>query len=230
MPKKSVLLIKHSQNWSGDRCSAWFAKNGYDIRWCYPADGEDLPDPHHYTAAVVYGGRNSVNDPEAWIAKELDWLSRCLKSNCRYLGICFGGQLLAKLLGGTVAPHTDQITEVGFTRIEPTAHADSFFLPEAMQLFQWHKEGFTLPQSTVALATGEVFPNQAFKYDDKHFGLQFHPEVNHTVARRWFELNDDYDKPGLDQASRDRQLEYALKHDAHIDTWFWNFLQHWLEE
>ena len=202
---------------------------GYQIDWHYPHEGNPLPEPECYRAAVIFGCRNSVNDPEPWINHELNWVESCLKTNCSFLGICFGGQLLAKVLGAEVAKHADNLNEVGFTEIYPNGQLeDEFTMPP--KLFQWHKEGFELPADTTLLCSSERFPNQAFRHNRKSYGLQFHPEVNQSVIGQWFRQNEDFESEGLDMASRARQLEYASLHDDSITEWFSGFLKRWLNE
>ena len=56
---------------------------------------------------VVYGGIQSVNDAErhAYIRAELDWIQRWIADDRPYLGLCLGGQLLARALDARVGPH-----------------------------------------------------------------------------------------------------------------------------
>jgi GMP synthase (glutamine-hydrolysing) len=226
---KKIIIFKHSRAWTGDRCSRLLSEMGYQIEWCYPHEGGSLPDPQKYRAAIILGCRNSVNDHEDWIQREIIWVESCLKSDCAFLGICFGGQLLAKVLGARVAKHEEHLTEVGFTELFPGGKTGSNF-PTPPKLFQWHKEGFDLPASSTLLCSSHRFPNQAFQYTETTYGFQFHPEVNQFVMSQWFETNDDYDSEGLDRASRARHLKYAEQHDKAISNWFSGFLQQWLKE
>lgn len=226
-PENRVIILKHSRTWAGDRCSGLLEAKGYQVDWCYPMEGEPLPDPEDYRAAIIFGSRDSVNDPEPWIKAELDWAERCLKINCAYLGICFGGQVLAKVLGAEVAKHEDNLTEVGFTEIAPNQQAeDCASMPS--KLFQWHKEGFDLPADSTLLCSSERYPNQAFRYKNNYYGLQFHPEVTQSVIGSWLSTNDDYESEGLDPASRQRHLDYANQHHDVITDWFSGFLDRWL--
>lgn len=222
-----IIIFKHSRAWSGDRCSRLLTDLGYQIEWCYAHEGGPLPEPQNYRAAVILGCRNSVNDNEDWIRRELAWVESCLNSDCAFLGICFGGQLLAKVLGATVTKHGDNLTEVGFVDLFPGDQAGSNF-STPRKLFQWHKEGFDLPAHSTLLCSSDRFPNQAFQYNERIYGFQFHPEVNPTVMSQWFETNDDYDSEGLDRSSRVRHLEYAKQHDDAITDWFHKFLNRWL--
>ena len=223
-----ILIFKHSRTWSDDRCSTLLEEKGYQVDWCFPLDGEPLPDPEAYRAAVIFGCRNSVNDPEPWIKNELRWLENCLKADCPYLGLCFGGQLLAKVLGAKVATHPDDLTEIGFTDIFRSSEKKDCLNPPE-KLFQWHREGFDLPADAIRLCSSDRFPNQAFRYGVQSYGLQFHPEVNHDVIRQWFSENVDYKPEGLDPASRARQLDYARRNDDAITDWFSGFIDNWLQ-
>ncbi|MEM7208708.1 MAG: hypothetical protein AAF434_12855 [Pseudomonadota bacterium] len=226
VPQKSVLLIKHSNTWSGDRCSAWFESHGFNLHWCYPCEGQALPNPNEFDVAVIYGGRNSVNDNEDWINEEARWLEGCLESRCKYLGICFGAQQLAKILGAQVWKHSHALKEIGFTPVQATGD-DTQLLPLPEKLFQWHGDGFDVPSGAQLLASSERFPNQAFRFE-KHYAVQFHPEVNHCVISQWFKSNTDYESEFLDPDSRAATLAYAQQHDDTISGWFDSFMQRWL--
>jgi GMP synthase-like glutamine amidotransferase len=95
------------------------------------------------------------------------------------LGICFGSQLLAKALGGSVEP--GPIFEIGMVPVMLTdeGKTDSVFsqLPSTFQVFQWHGEGITLPPETKSLLASADFPVQAFRAQERCYGLLFHPEM-----------------------------------------------------
>lgn len=226
--KQKIIIVKHSRTWSGDHCSQLLSEQGYEIDWCYPHEGMPLPTPEKYQGAIILGCRNSVNDDEEWIHRELAWVESCLNNNCAFLGICFGGQLLAKVLGAQVSTHGEGLTEVGFIDLYPTEFAGTeFAMPQ--KIFQWHKEGFELPVDTTLLCSSKRYPNQAFCYDSSSYGFQFHPEVNHSVIGQWFSTNEDYEAEGLDADSRARHLDDARQHDSAIKSWFGGFLSRWLQ-
>ncbi len=222
-----ILIFKHSRTWSDDRCSNLLLEKGYQIDWCYPQENFTLPDPNGYHAAVMFGCRESVNDNEPWIKAELRWVENCLKAGCPYLGICFGGQMLAKILGARVSKHEENLTEIGFTEIRPVPTAlDCQTMPP--KLFQWHREGFELPEDSTLLCSSDRFFNQGFVYGEKYYGLQFHPEVNQPIIAQWLSQNDDFDAEGLDVESRQQHLDYARQHDDSITDWFSGFIDNWL--
>ena len=59
-------------------------------------------------------------------------------------------------------------------------------------VYQWHVDVFDLPDGAVRLARSEQSENQAFRYGERAWGLQFHPEVDAAALR------------GLDQELRGR--------------------------
>ena len=111
----------------------------------------------------------SVNDADSWIAEELDFIKAAMNNSIPVLGICFGAQLLARALGGSVAP--GPIFEVGMVPVTLTdaGATDPVFrqLPPTFQVFQWHGEGIILPSEIPSLVASEDFPVQAFRVRDR---------------------------------------------------------------
>ncbi|MGE0473822.1 MAG: type 1 glutamine amidotransferase [Nitrospirales bacterium] len=131
---------------------------------------------------LIMGGPMSVNDPDPWIAQELEFVRRAIAGGIPTLGVCFGSQLLASALGGAVAP--GPTFEIGMVPVTLT-HAgktDPIFraLPDTFPVFQWHGEGIKLGSKGVPLVTSSDFPVQAFRYEAHIYGLLFHPEIEQT--------------------------------------------------
>lgn len=227
--KKTILLIDHPVGQRDDRASQMLQEMGYAIEWHSPGRGDPLPplDGDH-KAAIVYGGAESVNDIEnhPHVREEIDWIGAWAETGRPFLGICLGGQMLARALGAPVSRHDEGIHEIGYVRIDPTPAADGF-LGEAMHVYQWHNEGFSLPSDAELLASGPVFPNQAFRYGSNAFGIQFHPEVSMTVMQRWMrEAGHMLEEPGAQP--RDHQLAAAERFDEPMAAWLRGFLERWL--
>jgi GMP synthase-like glutamine amidotransferase len=150
---------------------------GYAVRTILvPSEGlpEDLGD-----FLLIMGGPMSVNDADSWIAEELHVVEASMNQGIPVLGICFGSQLLAKALGGSVVPGPS--FEIGMVSVTLTdeGKTDSVFgqLPSTFQVFQWHGEGITLPPETKSLMASADFPVQAFRAQERCYGLLFHPEM-----------------------------------------------------
>lgn len=186
-----VLLIQHMHDRRDDRVSAHLERRGFALHWCNPSLGDALPaDSGGYAALVVYGGIQSVNDAprHAYLRAELDWIRRWVVGDRPYLGLCLGGQLLARALGAQVGPHPGGLHEVGFMPVWATEAGKALF-PESLHVYQWHNEGFSIPDGGELLATGEVFPNQAFRVGRRAFGLQFHPEATAPMRGEWLDTS-----------------------------------------
>lgn len=224
----TILLIIHSEHREG-RVAPLLNAKGYAVEWCCPAQGESLPaDSGAFSGAIVFGGVQSANDAgnAPFLQQEIDWIGAFVATGKPYLGICLGGQLLARALGARVGPHPQGLNEIGCFPVTPT-EAGRDLVPDGLQVYQWHQEGFELPDGAELLARGETFPNQAFRHGRAAYGLQFHPEVTPTVARRWLDTAADHlTRPGAQP--RAQQLAQLERFDASVHDWLDRFLDHWL--
>jgi GMP synthase (glutamine-hydrolysing) len=156
---------------------------GYSIKGrVVPVEG--LPQDHG-NILLIMGGPMSVNDPDAWIKAELHFVKTALERGIPVLGICFGAQLLARALGGSVAPGSK--FEIGMVPVSLTDSGtrDPVFgsMPQTFPVFQWHGEGMTLPPGGTHLAASADFPIQAFRMKERIYGLLFHLELEETGMR-----------------------------------------------
>jgi GMP synthase (glutamine-hydrolysing) len=173
---------------------------------------------------VVYGGIQSVNDAErhAYLRAELDWIRRWIVDDHPYLGLCLGGQLLARALGARVGPHPEGLHEIGFVPVQATIAGRRFF-PASLHVYQWHREGFAIPDGAERLATGRVYPNQAFRVGRRAFGLQFHPEATPQMRGEWLDsAGHMLNEPGAH--GRERQEADAKCFDRPMEDWLLTFV------
>lgn len=188
MTSDKVLVIVHQKHSTPGRVGELLQARGYILDRCCPCLDHPLPpDPCAYAAVVVFGGPMSANDHGclAGIGHEIEYTKRVLDCGVPYLGICLGGQILARACGSEVAPHPECHVEIGYTRVEPAPGAEELF-EHSRFFYQWHREGFEVPRGATLLATGTgSFPNQAFRLGDRAYGLQFHPEITLQMIRRW---------------------------------------------
>jgi len=170
----------------------------------------------------------SVNDEDAWLRREIEWIGVPLKEGKPFLGICLGAQMLARHLGHCVRPHPLGRVELGYYPIHPTEHGHRICecaFPN--HVYQWHREGFDLPCGSTLLAKGQDFEAQAFRYGDKAYGFQFHPEVTLATMCRWSLLTlEGLAEPGA--RPRHRHIEGWFRHDRAVARWSSSFLRQWL--
>lgn len=222
-----ILIVVHSETSTPGRIGHMLVEKGYTLDIRRPCLGDPLPATlEHHAGAVMFGGPMSANDSDDWIAREIDWIGVALKEEKPFLGVCLGAQMLSKHLGGVVGPHADGMVEIGYYPIRPTeAGADLGPWPE--HVYHWHREGLTLPSGAVRLATGDTFENQAFRYNARAYGIQFHPEVTRLTMHRWGVTGAH--RFVLPNAQNSRaHLEGNLLHDAPVRLWLSSFLERWL--
>ncbi|MEH6547068.1 MAG: hypothetical protein V7701_11590 [Sneathiella sp.] len=201
---------------------------GYELDMRVPAIGDPLPttmDDH--VAAVIFGGPMSANDDhEAHIRDETKIIDLFLKTETPYLGICLGAQIMARALGAEVREHPEGVREIGYYCVSPTDEGNHLF-ETPLNAYQWHKEGFDIPVDATLLATGDYFPNQAYRVGKNAYGIQFHPEVTEAMNKRWAtKAAHMLDDPGAQ--SKEIQLRSRRKYDPDVKIWLDRFLDHWL--
>lgn len=167
----------------------------------FEAEEGELPQNlEKFNALVVLGGPMGVYEMEHYpYLKAVSRLIReAVNRNIKVLGICLGAQLIAHALGGRVYKgHTE---EIGWYEIELTGDAlrDPLMLSLAkhpsvgdiwrkFKVFHWHGDTFEIPMGAVHLARSSLYENQAFKYRDNVYALQFHIEVTKELLEKWFE-------------------------------------------
>ncbi len=131
---------------------------------------------------IISGGPASVYDPGS---PTID--PSLLASGTPIFGICYGQQLIAHLLGGTVSK--GDRGEYGFAQLE-LADSDTIFrgdifeTGERQQVWMSHRDLVTAPPPGFnVLARTETCPIAAIGSPDRRiFGVQFHPEVAHTPS------------------------------------------------
>ncbi|WP_375664988.1 glutamine amidotransferase [Bartonella sp. TT121SHDZB] len=183
--KPRIAVVIHRRSTYTGRLGKFLQQNGFVLDIYRPIFGQKLPDTlEHYAGVVILGGPMSVNDSEAYIGDEIDWISLSLKENKPFLGICLGAQMLARNLGARVGTRSDGTVEVGWYPLEATLQGKELMnWPE--MVYHFHDEGiYDLPKEAMLLATGYTYPTQAFRYGSNAWGLQFHAEFTRAMMRR----------------------------------------------
>ena len=221
--RKNILVVLHQEQSSPGRVGQVLLSHGFHLDIRRPRFGDPLPHTlENHAGAVVFGGPMSANDSDDFVRAETDWLEVPLKEERPFLGICLGAQMLVNHLGGTVGGHRDGFVEIGWYRLDPTEEGRSFMDWPPM-VYQFHREGFSLPDGATLLASGEYYPNQAFRYGPNAYGIQFHAELTRAMMHRWVVRGHQrFELPGAQQG-RDH-LEGRFIWDLQLKRWLDDFL------
>lgn len=154
--------------------------------------GQPIPtDLPRADALMVLGGTMNVYQEaeHPWLVAEDRAMKDAVERGQPVLGICLGGQMLAKAMGARV--HLMSQREVGLMPIELTevGQQDRLFagLGPTPAFVSWHDDTFDVPEGAVRLAGSAGCANHAFRVDERAYGLQFHPEVSTAMLEGWLE-------------------------------------------
>ncbi|MBB4009185.1 glutamine amidotransferase [Allorhizobium taibaishanense] len=221
--RRPILIVLHQERSSAGRVGQLLVEKGFPLDIRRPALGDPLPKTlNGHSGAVVFGGPMSANDPDRFVHDEIDWISVPLKENRPYLGICLGAQMLVRHLGGKVKAHERELVEIGWYPIQPTNHG-RLLMKWPKMVYHFHREGFELPHGATLLATGDIYPNQAIRYGDKAFGVQFHAELTRAMMQRWVVHGAERFTMPNAQPGR-AHLEGRMLFDAPLKAWLSEFL------
>ncbi len=179
--------VRHMPSVGLGNIDPWALRRGWEVAETRPYDGEAFPDVEGIDLLVVLGGPMGACDEHehAWLSAELDFVERAIAAGTNVLGICLGGQIIARVLGARVQRHPHP--ELGWHLVEPTAEGSEderlapFFAPE-LTVMQWHFDAFELPTGAIHLARSAGCENQAFRWGANVLGLQFHPELTAEIV------------------------------------------------
>jgi GMP synthase (glutamine-hydrolysing) len=190
IPMKRVLIIQNDppetlglyETYLWERAALTLVK-AYEL-----TDSEPFPPVADYDAFVI--GPTPISANDAWehsfLRKEMEYLKEIVESGKPSLGVCCGGQMLSKVLGGEVV--RSPLKEVGryTVSLAEDGFDDPLFqgFPDEFPVFHWHTDMFTVPPGGKLLATGDPCPIQAYRKDNV-WGVIFHLEITSEDAKRW---------------------------------------------
>ena len=187
---KKILVCQHVAHEILGTLNPLFKEHGFRIRYANFGRHPDLKiELDDYEGLVVLGGPMNVDETvkHPHLAHEIELIQKALEKKIPTLGICLGAQLIAKALGEKVARHHTK--EIGWYDLHLTESGKKdplFFHFETMEkIFQWHGDTFDIPKGAIHLARSPLCENQAFRYRENVYGVQFHMEVDEPLIQRW---------------------------------------------
>jgi GMP synthase-like glutamine amidotransferase len=219
-----LAVIRHERATGLGRFRGLLSERGVDYTILSSASTFDLAG---FDGVLVLGGSLSADD--ARLAAACESLREAVLDGVPYLGVCLGGQLLARVLG---APVKRAGAEAGIHDVFLTdaARSDPVFagLPGKIEVFGWHTDSFDLPRGAVPLAGSLACAFQAFRYGRTAYGVQFHPEVRVDDVLAWQNVNGY--RSLLEQSGRTWSSILAELHRAGegLDEFAAQLLDRWL--
>ncbi|PHX60486.1 MAG: aminotransferase [Actinobacteria bacterium] len=189
-----VLLISHEPEAAPGRIGELLVLRGIRTQQHIvledpTAPNLDFPEPGEYDAVIAFGSFANAYEvsARAWVGPEIKYIEQLVAQDIPYLGVCFGGQLLAEALGGHVEPAPPGEAEIGLIFLDPGEQG----LPiPAGPWFTWHEDRMVIPDSVELLASTPSAV-QLFR-SGRAVGTQFHPEADLRLVSGWAAIGPDH--------------------------------------
>lgn len=172
--------------------SAWFRPHvelngGIHMTTATASPSVDTVNLEPVSGVIISGSPRDAWNDDPVNAALCRLVERCRAQRVPLLGVCYGHQILGRALGGVVNRHP-QGWELGNVRVDLTGsgRASALFadLPSSLTALQSHADAvLELPPGCELLAKGKHTEVQSFSYDNRLFGVQFHPETNPEILR-----------------------------------------------
>ena len=208
---KSAIAVRHVHFEDLGVLEPLLAERGYGVRYVDAAT-EDMAaiDANDDDLVVILGAPIGAFDEEVYpfLAAELDLTHRRLARGRPLLGVCLGGQIIARALGADVKPMG--VKEIGFSALGLTEAGQASPLAGlgAAPVLHWHGDQFEIPAGAERLAFTDTCPNQAFSAGPAVLALQFHLEADPARIERWLVGHAaELAQAGLDPRALRRQAE-----------------------
>jgi GMP synthase (glutamine-hydrolysing) len=173
-----VLIIQHEAMTPAGLMTAWLAEQSASVDTLRIDEDPRLVDPRKYDLVVSLGSELAAYDDSIpWVSREVFFLEDAIEADVPVLGLCFGAQMLARVLGAK--GHRAEKAEIGWVQVK-TSQPD---LVAEGPWFEWHFDTFTAPPGADVIAHTDVGP-QAYVIG-RSLGVQFHPEVTADIVQGW---------------------------------------------
>ena len=188
-------------------------------------EGHYPPDSERYDAYLVTGSKADSFGSDAWIQTLKTYLLERYARGDKLLGVCFGHQLLALLLGGK-AERAVQGWGVGIHqyRMENKTEWMSPDLEDLTLLISHQDQVTRLPENATLLASSEFCPIASYCIGDQVLCFQGHPEFVHDYARALLDLRQQH----IGEPAYTRGVD-SLQHDHQghmVAEWMMRFVAH----
>ncbi|MDP9341107.1 MAG: type 1 glutamine amidotransferase [Actinomycetota bacterium] len=191
-PSLRAVILQHEDPTPPGHVTEWLDQHGAESE-VFRIDLEDRElDPTGYDLIVSLGSEFAVyDDSHEFVGREARLMRAAVDADVPILGLCFGGQMLARVLDGEVFRGSE--SEIGWM---PVRTRDPDLVPEG-PWFQWHFDVIRPPAGADVVAETDLGA-QAF-VAGRSLGLQFHPEVTPQIMDEWVRTyRHELDAEGVD--------------------------------
>ncbi|UCE79542.1 MAG: type 1 glutamine amidotransferase [Nitrospiraceae bacterium] len=187
----NIHYVQHVPYEGPGSIELWSTSNGHKLTSTQIYKNEILPEMDTIDWLVIIGGPMNIyqEDEHGWLVREKNFIGKAIEARKIVVGICLGAQLIADTLGARVYRNSHK--EIGWFPIAFSVAARQSeifgFLPAHLTVFHWHGDTFDITENALLLASSEACQNQAFLYDGRVIGLQFHLESTHDSVQQLVE-------------------------------------------
>jgi GMP synthase-like glutamine amidotransferase len=193
--RTEAWLIQHEADTPPGLLGDWLKRRRIAYRVVRLDLGETLPtnlDGCRWLG--ILGSEHSATDVRPpWVRDEIELARQAVEADVAVLGVCFGGQILARAMGAEIDLSPPPM--IGWHRIEPENSGP----PDPGPWLHFNYEVFAIPDGATPLAHSAQGP-AAFRLGP-HLGVQFHPEATVEIVEAWARYEADrLTRLGLDPA------------------------------
>lgn len=158
------------------------------------AAGEPLPEPEAIAGAVITGSAAMVTDRADWSERTAAWIRDAIDAGTPLFGVCYGHQLMAHALGGSVG-WLPSGREIGTCTVTLHGRGGGDWLdglPGTFPAHTTHRQSVLEPPSRAEIiASSELDPHQLLRYAPHAISTQFHPEFTAEIMRAYIDARAD---------------------------------------
>ena len=194
---KKVFVFRHVPHEGLGTLETFLSRNHFQIQYLDLFQNSSIPkEPTDCEFVISMGGPMNVDETDRYpfLKLEREFIQKAIQAEKPVLGICLGAQMIARALGAQVYPGPQK--EIGWYPIQLSNAALKDILFQAFPVrnptvFQWHGDTFDLPEGATLLASSRLYPNQAFRYGNSVYALQFHIEITPEMLLDWLLKGDE---------------------------------------
>jgi GMP synthase (glutamine-hydrolysing) len=232
----NILVLRHEQCSRLGMLSKTPCRKNVSIKYLNVAEQERLSEPiTDYSHVVVLGGAASAYEEDIYpyLKDEFRLVEDAIAARIPIVGICLGSQILAKVLGARVY-RGKAGREAGWHEVEllESAQHDRLLkgFPKRFKVFQFHQDTFEIPTHCVRLAQSDRYPNQAFRYEDFVWAIQFHLDMDAMVIRDCVSsLARGLEKSGIYDTTVEQMIETGTKLSPAVQILTDGFMEQFLQ-